>query len=157
MQTDSTLPPVAPKTNDPAAHFILVQLKVPSIPGFTPDGARMATVLMRRVLELQLQLGRVQIGLFGCSGSFNGSVYVLKVDQLVPALEALKAAFASVAMLGWAEIGFYDFRENMLRLVHPVQDAKPYPFDMLDTQFKESEQFAKDLARLIESLRNQSE
>ena len=152
MQTDATLPPAELNTSESPDYFILVQLKVPPIPGFNPEGSRVGTLIMGHLIEARLQCGGVQVEGPGGSGDFNGSVYLLKVKHLAPALDSIKATFASVALLNCVEIAWFDGREDILRIEHPVRDTRPYPFDMLEIKSKETKQFVQDFVSFANQL-----
>jgi hypothetical protein len=129
--------------------FILVELRLPCIPGLTPQGSRLATVLTGQLMAARLQQNGVHVTLIAGSGEHNDSVYTLKVDKLAPALDAIKAALHSAYLLSFAQIGYYDTREEMLRIDHPVRDAKPLALAALQLKIDAHGRFLEDLMNFM--------
>jgi len=109
---------------------------------------------MTHLVRSRLALAGVELANAAtCSGKFNRSDYLYEIPSasgVQAAMDCIRDAFGSVGVLGIAEIGWLDDREQILRIVHPAQKEMLFPHDELNAVADDTEQYLEALERITQ-------
>ena len=96
-------------------HVGLVLAVPEPINGLFPTGNGVGRNLLCQFLRAALAGRGVKVMEAGAAGEFNMSVYILEVDRLAKALEAIHAAVEEAGLAAAAQVAWHDERELLWR------------------------------------------
>jgi|ERR1039458_825030 hypothetical protein len=130
---------------------IFVPTKEP-LPCYYPRDNRIATKLLCGLLEARMELAGVHVTESSEGLEFNWSFYMFTVSELEPGLKAIKDELAKLGLLGLAQIGWYDPREDIFRSWH----SKSGRFDApSDPEFEINKRHLAALCNLAKKLKQE--